>query len=232
MKMEERSFAGKNFRPKPQSYLSNNKKLITVITPWGQEAISTKEVFENIETQYSFFSEDKESTHPFPKMMSLNPTQNDMRTAVMQTNQNIFNNINQDEYSMGFELFFAAIVENIFTFIQIGQPLILIDRPHQPLRSIGHVTDTSLSTVKNQKIFIPPLPHQLLGIHEDISVHPFFFRFRPEDCLILLNRNTIPSSWFELHQEERTLDKLSQKAAEDNPHIPFWLAKIQLKSSE
>ena len=231
MKIQERSFSGKIFRPKPQCYLSSNKKLITAITPWGQEAASTQDVFENIETQYSFFSEDKESTHPFPKMMSLTPIENNMRTSVIQANQNIFNNINCTEYSMGFELFFATIMENIFTFIQIGQPLILIDRPHQHLRSIGQVIDPSLNTNINKQKLTPPLPYQLLGIHEDISFHTFFFRFQPEDCLILLSRNTIPTNWFSLKREERTLDNLSKTAADDNPQIPFWLAVIQFNSA-
>ena len=228
MNIQERSFSGKIFRPMPKCYLSSNKKLITVITPWGKEAASTQDVYENIENQYSFLAEDTESTHPFPKMMSLTPTENNMRTAVIQTNQNIFNNINQNEYAMGFELFFATIVENIFTFIQIGQPLILIDRPHQNLRSTGQAIDHSLNISKNQSTLNAPLPYQLLGIHEDISFHPCFFRFHPDDRLILLNRNTVPANWFKLKREERTLDHLSQQAAEDNPHTPFWLAILEL----
>ncbi len=232
MNIQERSFSGKTFRPIPKSYLSANKKLITVITPWGQEATSTQEVFESIETQYNLLSEDIESTHPFPKMMSLTPTENNMRTAVIQTNQNIFNSINQEEYSMGFELFFATIVDNILTFIQIGQPFILVDRPHQDLRGIGQSIDPSLNVPKNKTTINTPLPYQLLGIHEDISFHPLFFRFQPEDRLILLNRNTIPTNWFTLKREERTLDNLSQQAAKDNPASPFWLAILELNSTD
>ena len=252
MKIQEQSFSGKIFRPKPKYYISNNKKLITVITPWGQEAVNTQDVFESISSQYHLLSEDKESTHPFPKLMSLTAIQNDMRTTVIQINQNLFNNINQDEYAMGFELFFATIVENIFTFIQIGPPMILIDRPRQCLHSIGQVTAPSLNAVNSKyesALFYnieqatnpslnvpantqapPPLPYQLMGIYQDISFHPFSFRFQSEDRLILLNRDTIPGKWFELTKEERTLEKLSRQAAEDNPHNPFWLAILQLNS--
>ncbi|MDE0118470.1 MAG: hypothetical protein OXM55_00485 [Bdellovibrionales bacterium] len=232
MKIQERSFSGKIFRPKPKCYLSSNKKLMTAITPWGQEAADTQDLFENIETQYNFLSEDKESTQPFPKLMSLTPIENDMRTTIIQINQNIFDKINQEEYAMGFELFFATVVGNILTFIQIGQPVVLIDQPHQYLRSIGQTVTPPLNhkTLSPQKrgTAHPPLPYQLLGIHEDISFHPFFFRFQSEDRLILLNRNVIPAKWFYLKREERTVDKLSQLAAEDNPHIPFWLGIIDL----
>ena len=232
MRIQERSFSGKIFRPTPKSYLSSNKKLITVITPWGQEAASPKEVFETIETQYNFFSEDKESTHPFPKLTSLTSVENDMRTAVIQTNQVVFNNVNQEEYSMGFELFFATVIENILTVIQVGQPFILIDRPNQFLQNIGHTVSNHLGHLKKSQTLLPPLPYQLLGIHEDISFHPFFFRFQLNDRLILINRDTIPPKWFTLKREERTLENLSKQAAEENPNLPFWLAIVNLSENE
>ena len=291
MKIQERSFAGKTFRPKPAHYISSNKKLIAVITPWGQEAINSQAVFENLETQYNLFAGDKESTHPFPKKLSLTPIENDMRTAVIQTNEKIFNDINQDEYSMGFELFFAVLIENILTVIQIGQPLILIDNPHQALQPIGQTIAPTLETPAKTSLEIPtntpletsanpanlttetsanpanppptetsanpanppptetsanpanpatknlqkknkssaPLPYQLLGIHEDISFHPFFFRLDPLDRLIFLSRSTIPAKWFTLSREERTLNNLSKHSAEENPHTPFWLALLDPK---
>ena len=228
MRIQERAFLGKMLRPKPHSYLSSNKKLLTVITPWGQEATTPESVFESLESLYSRLSEDKESTHPFPKLTSLTPIQNDMRTAVLQTHQDIFNNINQKEYAMGFELFFATIEDNILSFIQIGQPFVLIDRPNCPLQSIGQVMDTSLNYFA--KPSLPPLPYQLMGIQSDISFSSFFFRFHPQDRLILLSRPTIPAPWFSLKQAERTLDTLNQKAAEDSPHAPFWLSIVNLTS--
>ena len=154
-----------------------------------------------------------------------------MRTTVIQINQNIFDKINQDEYAMGFEIFFATIVENVFTFIQIGQPVVLIDQPHQGLSIIGQTLPPPLSHKIDKKTPHPPLPYQLLGINEDISFHPFFFRFQPGDRLILLNRDAIPPKWFYLKREERTVDKLSQLAAEDKPHTPFWLGIIDLIDS-
>ena len=184
-----------------------------------------------METQYNFLSEDKESTHPFPKLMSLTFIENDMRTTVIQINQNIFDKINQHEYAMGFELFFATVMGNVLTFIQIGQPMVLIDQPHQYLRSIGHTVTPPVHYKTDKKNSPPPLPCQLLGIYEDISFHPSFFRFQSEDRLILLNRDRVPAKWFYLKREERTVDKLSQLAAEDNPYMPFWLGIIDLMDS-
>ena len=227
MRIQERAFLGKTFRPKTHFYFSSNKKLLAVITPWGQESTSPKHVFENLESLYSRLSEDKESTHPFPKLMSLNSMQNDIRTAVLQINQDLFSQVNQEEYAMGFELFFLSIVEHTISFIQIGQPFVLIDRPSSGLRNIGQMMDISLNNFIPHEA-LPPLPHQLLGIYGDISFSSFCFRFHPKDRLILLSRNAIPPSWFSLKREERTQDNFSQKAVADQPQTPFWLAIVDL----
>ena len=243
MRITERSFAGAFFRPTPKYYFSSNKKMMAVVTPWGQEAVSTKDIFNDIESQYNFFLEDKESTHPFAKLLSLSPIANNMRTVVLLSNENIFKSLNESEYCMGFELFFAAFDDRICTFIQIGQPLVLLDRPQEPLCNIGYTMHSSLcwnaedSTSKignpstqDHLAQVSSLPHQLLGVHPDISFHPAFVHLKPKDRLILLNRTCIPPKWFQLSREERTLDRLSQIAAEHNPHIPFWISILELDS--
>ena len=138
----------------------------------------------------------------------------------MQVNQQIYSSVNQEEYSMGFELFFAVIVENVFTFIQVGLPALLIDRPHQHLCGVGRLNAPALN-IPRRGGRLSPLPQELLGVQEDISCHPFFFRFQPDDRLILLNRSSIPAGWFSLQRKERTLENLSRLAAEENPDIPF-----------
>lgn len=228
MKIQERSFSGKLFQPIPKCYTSVNKKTIMTITAWGNKGDSTEEVFNKLNTQYNTFLEDKERTHPFPKILSLTPTQNNIRTSIIQVNEEIFNNSNSTEYSTGFELFFGTLTEDIFTFVQIGQPLILLKRRDQPLRSIGQIVQPSTYTAYTKKAIIPPLPNQLLGIHEDILFSTFLFRFQPQDSLILLNRNTIPNNWFTLENKECTLKNLTNLAVKDNPQMPFWLAIVDL----
>ena len=224
MRLQERSFSGKTFRPKPDWYSSSDNKVLMALTHWGTETGNTKEIFEEIESLYCSLSEDRESTHPFPKLMSLNPIENNMRTAVTQANQTIYDRLNQETYSTGFELFFATLEKDIMTIIQIGHPIILVDSLHQTLRVVGQVTDLNFGAKKNKQTLASPLPYQLLGTHEDILFYTFRFRFRPEDRLILLNRNSIPSNWFNCAKKDRTLEKLSTLATEDNPLIPFWMA--------
>ena len=121
-------FSGEVARPGPDSYLSSNKKLLTVITPWGESALSTQTLFEDLESQYGNLTDYEEKTFFVPKMMSLTSIENNMRAGVSQVNQNLFNKLNKEEYTGGFELLYGVIHEEMCSLIQIGYPLVLLDR--------------------------------------------------------------------------------------------------------
>ncbi len=227
MNITERAFSAKTFRPRPECHVSSNQKLAAVITPWGQSSLSTETVFEDLESRYSFFSEDTESTRPFPIMQNLSVPENDIRTTLIQVNQNIYSKINEEEYSTGFELFFVAIKGHVCVFSQVGCPIVLIDRPHQPLTLAGLLAIDG-SALFNNREYQSPLPMQLMGVHEDVSISSGYFRFNQGDRLILLNRNYVPPAWLLVKREERTLEHLSHLASQDNPQIPFWLGILNL----
>ncbi len=233
IKLTDRSFRTQVIRPRPDSYVSGDGKLVVILTPWGDgEALSTQSVFEEIESQYNLLSADREKTHPFSKMMSLSVQENNMRTTVRTINQQIFEGVNEEEWHCGFEIFFASIQDNICTFIQVGQPMVLIERSKNQLHCLGHSADLAsfcYSSMEEEKLPAPPLPGQLLGVYPDISFHPVSFRFSLEDSLILLSRQLIPLRWFETLKEGRDLNTLSEHARKDNPHLPFWIGRMEFK---
>jgi len=248
MKLTERSFSTQLIRPRPAFHLNGDQKLIAVFTEWGNTSINSKTLFEELESRYHFLSSDKDSTQSFPQLISLNFVENNMRTSLLQTNQMLFKKINSEEYRSGFELFFAATEDHICTVVQIGQPMILIDRPNHILHYVGSSADRwsfsysqhsdsypqqnplspeENTTLKNQTSIPPPLPGQLLGIYEDIVIQPFRFRWSMGDRLILLSRHHIPSLWFQTKRKDRNLKTLSELAVKDNPDIPFWIGMIE-----
>ena len=227
MHITERAFSTKNFRPRPGCHISSDHKLAAVITPWGQSSLSTEVVFEDLESRYSFFSEDTESTRPFPIMQNLSVPENDIRTALIQTNQSIYSKVNEEEYSTGFELLFITIKGNVCAFSQVGCPIVFIDRPHQSLTVVGSLATDSASLFNSQE-YQSPLPVQLMGVHEDVSISSGYFRFNQGDRLILLSRSYIPPSWLSVKRVERTIEHLSRLASQDNPRIPFWLGILDL----
>ena len=227
MQITERAFSAKTFRPKPGCHISENQELAAVITPWGQSSLSTAAVFEDLESRYSFFSEDLESTRPFPLLQNLSVPENDVRTAIIQVNQGIYHKINEEEYSTGFELFCAAITGNVCVFSQVGCPVVLIDKPQHSLCLVGSLM-TDRASLCNSKEHQPSLPVQLLGVHEDVSITSGYFEFSKGDRLILLSRSYVPPAWLSVKREERTIEYLSRLASRDNPQIPFWLGILTL----
>ena len=248
MKLIERSFSSQLIRPRPSAYFSNNKQLVGILTEWGSSSINSKTLFDEMESRYNFLSSDKDSTQPLPPLMSLNSMENNMRSSLIQANQTLFEKANYEEYRSGFELFFANTQDRICTVIQVGQPMMLIDRPNHILHYVGSLADRwsfshsqknnldfPVKTPDSQnhtpsssnKIIPPPLPGQLLGLHEDITVVPFCFRWSSEDRLILLSRHHVPSSWFQTKRKNRDLKTLSELAVQENPNIPFWIGIIE-----
>ena len=226
MNWEKRSFSGKTLSPAPSCHISSDRKLLALITPWGLDNISPGNVFEELESEYNFFAEDSAKTYPFPRLVSLTETANNIRTSVIQVNNSIFHQANQEEYATGFELFYAVLHDKSCSFIQIGNPALLLDRKGRALQLIGqnahwfwpsHVSDLQggevfdlLSPSNNQKQGVaprqkkaafrpvppPPLPRSVLGLYPDISFHPVSFRFEAGDRLIFLNRQGVPPHWF------------------------------------
>ena len=227
MKFTERAFSAKSFRPRPGCYVSASQKFSAVITPWGQGELSTEQVFEELESQYSILSEDAESTRLSPVLQSLSQAENDIRTAVMSVNQNIYNKVNEEDYSTGFELFALSRQDSVCSFSQIGCPIVLLDRPHQPLCLIGSAP--AEAGRQNSKTF-SPLPVQLMGLHEDAPLSFTSFPCQKGDRLILLSRAYVPPAWFAVKKDQRKLKHLSKLAVQDNPLMPFWLGLLDLDS--
>ena len=225
MQLEERFFSTHLFLPRTKHYISERGKLFIALTPWGSNSYPEKDVFEELDSSFHFLESDKDSTQPFPKLMSLTQSENHLRSAIIQTNKSIYDQANHSAYSCGFEMLVIYATKSICTLVQIGSLSVLLDRPKQDLHLTGYFQH--LNAPLNPKWNAPPLPSQLLGIHPDISFHPVSFTLKREDSLILLQRQSeVPHTW--LKTETRDLKSLSQLAAEDNPHKPFWLAHLKL----
>ena len=247
LELKDRCFRTRTLRPRPECYVSEDKKLLVVLTPWGADSsVDSKELFEELKTQYNALSSDREKTHPFPKLISLTPNENNMRCALHLLNQQVFNSANEEEWLRGFEVFFVTVQDQVCSVVQVGQPMAFLHRGLREWHGVGNTADffafhysawqaggepaaaagplpPAPGEGKTNPPLPPPLPGQLLGIHQDISVHPVSFRIQKQDRLILLSRHHVPVGWFQL-QGEQTLQTLSEMAAREDSRIPFWMA--------
>ncbi len=220
MKLDFRSFSGKGLRPSP--VVTDSSGTISVVTPWNTSQNNAGNITRSFNTLYDQLSQDKDSTQPFQKMISLSTNENNLRVTCMQINNNIFSQFNQNELQVGFEILFAVRTSTEFSFIQVGNPQVYLSRKNFPLQLIGH-NSSSLADYSNSSIEAP-LPHLLLGLFPDVQMHIRSIRLQPEDQIILLSRTFVPPEF--LNCAEISLESLAETLSQDQSPESFWLGQI------
>ncbi|MDE0152129.1 MAG: hypothetical protein OXK80_06535 [Bdellovibrionales bacterium] len=220
MKLNFRSFTGKSLRPSP--VVKDSPSTVAVVTPWNASQSSAENVIRSFSTLYDQLSQDKDSTQPFQKMVSLSTNENNLRVTCMQINNNVFYQFNQNEIQLGFEIFFAVKTPTEFSFVQVGNPQVYLARKNFPLQLIGQ--NASLFTDYSNSSFSAPLPHSLLGLFPDLQIHIRSIRLQPEDQIVLLSRTFVPPEF--LNCKEISLESLAETLSQDQSSESFWLGQL------
>ena len=220
LKLNSRSFAGKGLRPSPT--IKDSSSTVAIVTPWNASQNSAENVIHSFNTLYDQLSQDKDSTQPFQKMISLSTKENNLRVTCMQINNNIFNQFNQNEIQVGFEILFAVKTPTEFSFVQVGNPQVYLARKNFPLQLIGQ--NASLFADYSNSTLSAPLPHSLLGLFPDLQIHIRSIRLQPEDQIILLSRTFVPPEF--LNCAKISLENLAETLSQDQSSESFWLGQI------
>jgi hypothetical protein len=224
MIIQERSYSGPIFRPRPEIHWDKSGQLLIIATPWGPRS-SAKKAIQVIQDYFVSAQEDEEATSPFARMTCLSPLANHLRIAVKLANDTIYNEDNKREFVSGIELFVMVRHNQEAVWTQIGYPYAFLDRSERPLIAFGTQIDLSTEFSVGDHT-LAPLPHKILGIEKSSDFAVETFRPSREDRLILISRSGIPSSFFQIEKENRTLDHLSTVFSKDNPDLPFWLGVV------
>lgn len=225
IKLEERSFGGKKFRPQPIIDFDSSNNLLVCVTAWGRDDIAEK-VIESIQSFISLSQEDSEHTIPYVRKENLQQQGNVLRMAIMTASEKIYNDFNKEEYSSGFEVF-AAIQEGPqWIYVSCGQPGLVIQRKDMGIIPVTHGID--LNVLTTQSIVEDPLPNQLLGLGQNPPIQYGNIRLEPTDRIALISRTYLPQAFFKLDQQEFDLEQVSLTLAKDNQDIPFWLGFINI----
>lgn len=220
MKVDQRSYRGKSFRPSPLLHVEPNLTLI--ITSWGQASVAERA--RDIVADFILSARnDQEATSPFQKMTCLTPLANNVRVAMMLLNDTLYREFNQDEYTEGVEVLICAKHESEITIAQVGQPHVFLSRKQFPLIPLTAGSDASVEFSQPPEI-LSPLPHSLLGLYSTSNFGIQSFRLQEQDQLIFLARSHYPNAFLTLNSSERNLNKLSQTLSQEHPDIPYWLA--------
>jgi hypothetical protein len=219
MALQERSYSGQLFRPRPEIHTDNDRLLI-LATPWGPRS-SAKKAIQVITDHFHATQQDHEATSPFHKLSCLSPLANNLRVAVKMANDLIYNEDNKNEYVSGLELLVIARNQYEMACVQIGMPMVLLDRPYRALTPLCVQSDLATEFSFGSRL-LAPLPHQLLGSESSSDFSVFSFRPAEQDRLVLISRSSLPASVYALHAGSRNLDNISQLLANDDSDLPFW----------
>lgn len=223
MKIVDRSYSGRMFRPRPEIHLEENGQLLIVATPWGNRS-GARKVIDSIRDFYLSARDDQEVTSPFQVLTCLSPAANNLRVALMLANDTLYREDNKSEYQSGVELFVASRVDQEFVWAQIGYPQVFLKRKHQPLIPLGGGLDMSLNL--SSRDVMAPLPQSLLGLASTSNFSVQFFRPQAGDQMLLLSRSRITPPMFQHPKLE--LEKISSDLVEDNPEMAFWTGLVDL----
>lgn len=220
MKLNFRSFSGKGLRPSPA--VNHSPGTVAVVTPWNTSQNNAENIIRAFNTLYEQLSQDKESTQPFEKMISLSTTENNLRVTCMQINNNVFSQFNQNEIQLGFEILFGVKTPTEFSFVQVGNPQVYLARDKLPLQLIGK--SSSLTSDYSTSSIEAPLPHLLIGLFPDVQIHIRSIRLQPKDQIILLSRTFIPPEF--LSCQEASVENLADILSQDQSSESFWLGQL------
>ena len=226
MKFDRRSYGGKFFRPAPQIHEGEGLPLVIVSTAWGSQD-SAGRVIDKMLEYLQLAEKDGEVTAPFPRMTCLTTAGNNLRIAALLANSMLYKDENQQEYNTGCELFACFYSDNEVTWIQVGQPNIVLCRNGESPMPLGSFPDLVLDYEKNETA-LSPLPSNLLGMENSLNLNINSYRPAEGDQLFLISRSRIPAKLFTMQSEKLNLDLVSRTLAEDRQDQPFWLGSISL----
>jgi hypothetical protein len=221
MNFQQRSYAGKIFRPKPEVYFSDSDRLLVVGTPWGNRT-GTKRAVDTLKEYYVANMSDSEATSPYKKLAHLSGVANNLRIGVLLANDYIFSTENRDEYKNGAEFFTAAFDQKELVWLQVGNPHVLLKREGRPLMQLSGAIDLSMELSPLKKP-LDPLPGDLIGIDSNPHIVINSFRPGPKDQLILISRSWVPTELFALDEDQINLEEISMVLSNADGDQPYWL---------
>ena len=224
MEFSERSYGGKLFRPRPEVFISNDKKLFIVATPWGPRRIA--QVFiERVTSELQDFSVDPDHTVFSVPSDTLSEKENRLRLVLLSLHEDLREEFNSETLTSGLEILCVLKDENKLSWFKIGAPFLAVLRASQIL-PLHHPVDLSFDHSTTETL--PPLPKQLYGLSQHSSIEHGNLMHREGDRLLMVARSYVPFSTLQIKPDEMNLDNITLSLANDNEDQPFWLGLLEL----
>lgn len=226
IKIFEQSYQADFFYPRPEVHFDAENGLCIIAFPWGNRSSARKAIDYVIDFFHST-QNDQEVTSPFEKLTCLSPMANNLRVALMLTNDLIFKEDNSDELLTGLEVAVLAHDHGELVVGQVGAPGIYLARANNPLVNINSYNDLSSSAIEWDKgQNTPPLPSVLLGVHSTSIIRLNSFKPQINDKLILSTVNHVPSDLGSLARVNYSFKSVVDHLVNEQPRHGFWVGQI------
>lgn len=226
MKIQDRSYSTKVFRPKPLIHREDDGSLIVIATSWGQPE-QAERAKDEVVKYVSAAKSDVEVTSPFEFLTALSDEVNYVRTALLIANDILYRGENRNEYFSGVELLALFKRGPQVAWAQVGCPSLFIRRSQQGLQPLSIGRDLSAEMSRGHEI-LPPLPSQLLGLDPTCYVQCGHTYVAEEDQLVLLASSSVSTSLWTHNSEDLQLSSLTQRMIQENPESAFWLGLVTM----
>lgn len=225
MKLHQRSYGGKIFRPKPHIY--EDESLLVILSTWGVGDQASR-IVDEIVKYVSAATGDVEVTSPFEYVTSLSKEANYLRVATLLANDFVFRGENRSEYTSGYEVIILLKTDDQLTWAHVGGPHLLLKRAQRPL--VPLVTQYDLSTELSKTIqLLPPLPSKLLGMDSSCQIVCGDTHIQTHDQLVLTSCSYLPPAfWVESQETSINLEKATHWMTQADPETPFWIGTVDL----
>lgn len=218
MQLEERSYAGTYFRPKPMILASEEPQALLVLTSWGERDESDRVV--RVFQEQLKMDDSLELTTPFGRIESLGHKANQIRTAALLSNDYLYGEANRTEFICGMEFLGIVYDKGILSWVQIGSPSILLQWKGQ-VQPLAYVFDQSYQYRQNS-----PILSAGLGLEPSCQLNCGSLHIESDAELFLVSRDSLTPSLFQ--QSSLTLAALTKLLVQGSENTPFWAGHLKL----
>ncbi len=219
MKMNERSFSGRFFRPRPIVEAFDNSKSLLIAVPWG-----AKEPAENVlqSTRESIVAvsgqHDPEMTVAIGQSAVVESVQQRMCRAVRLANEKNYLQYNAADYSSAAEFLGLVVEDKTLSWAQVGAIHLLIYN-QKGLQPLCYSPDWAWQIQQDA-----PLLCQGIGLDSTCQIQTGSYRLLGNETVICIARSYIPQQLFAAGSPD--LEELTRILAEESEQTPFWITTI------
>lgn len=220
MKIVDRSYSSKMYRPKPVISLLSGDKTVIVATSWTQQEHAQKVIHEVTQYLDSSFA-DVEVTSPFEYLPQLAKPANNLRIALLIANDILYRVENRSEFTAAVEVSILHQAQNQIFYAQVGQPQIFLQRGDFSVQPISVSVDLKS----------PPLPKDLLGFDLRPQIQMGQFEVQNEDRVILLSSSYVSPEFFNKSSRSSINNEIqdyTKKIAQAWSQEPFWISLLEI----